>query len=159
MVRMGRLFFVFVFVLLPRAGDMSWVFFFFFFFFLFSLPQGLRHVSGLFSSFYHFCFVLFYFTSQGPRGVLGPLFIFFIFYFFTSQGLRCFYFFYFTGPETRLVSSLCFMFFIILFTHRARDAFLGLFSSPDFVLFFFHPFTMPYVRRFNTKTMNQIANI
>ena len=105
----------------------------------------------MFSGPFHLFFYIFFITSQGLGTCSQALFHDFYFYYF--------YFFYFTGPEPRLVSSPCFIFFIILFTHRARDTFLGLFSSPDFVLFFSHPFTMPYVRRFNIKTMNQIANI
>src|SRR6202522_1992211 len=86
-------------------------------------------------------FVLFYsILLHRAREAFSVAFHLFYFLFFYFTGPEMFLFFLLTGPETHLVSSPCFIFFIIIFTHRARDAFLGLFSSPDFILFFFSPF-------------------
>src|ERR1700678_408825 len=68
--RAFKICFCFVFVFLPRARDMSWAYF---------------------SSCYHFYFVLFYLYFTGPKRHSRPhLFIIFILFYsiFTSQGLR-----------------------------------------------------------------------
>src|SRR5271155_1662045 len=90
MARMGGLFLFFVFVLLPRARDVSRAFGFFLFLFFFSFhcpgPETCLRSFFIFLSFL-FCFILFYFT--GPERCSPSPFHHFYFLFFTSQGLRC----------------------------------------------------------------------
>src|SRR5271168_283481 len=143
MARMGGLFLFFVFVLLPRARDLSRAFgFFFLFLFLFFFsfhcpgPETCLRPFFIFLSFL-FCFILFYFT--GPERRSWSLLIIFIFYFFTSQGLRRFYFFYSQGLRHVLSQALVlsFLLFFLLTGLEMR-------SWASFQALFFFVFFSPF---------------